>query len=248
MKRRQKPTSIFADSDTFCAMSDGLPPIHDFVRFWQRSEAATLAACVQFRRTPLPGWTLAWLRDAAPIIMTRELSEIALRHAVREKIFPEAQPSVLKAIELFWKFVEKHQWKGIALSESAYRLPNGLSVKVNPIGRYFSRHTKSEWLVALQPRQGNIPNDEQFGMWRSVLVHEFCAGEDLAMIVDLSKNLVNQKRELRELTAKKFPLITKDELDERLEQVGACYRKAIDIVPERPRRPSRDDTQPSLGF
>jgi hypothetical protein len=219
---------------------EGLPPIHDFVRFWQKSEAATLSACVKFRKTPLPGWTLAWLRHAAPVIMTREISETALRHAVRERVFPEAQPSVLKAVELFWKFAEKHQWKGRAQLASAYKIPSGLTVKVDPIGRYFSQHTKSEWLVALQPRQDDIPNDEQFKIWRSVLVYEFCAGEDAAMIVDLSRNSVNQKRELRELTARKFPLLTKNELDERLEFVGACYRKAIDLVPERPRPPSRD--------
>ena len=229
-------------------MAEGLPPIHDLVRFWRKSETATLAACVQFRRTPLPAWTLAWLRHAAPIIMTRELSHIALRNAVREKVFPEAQPSVLKAVELFWKFVERHQWKGNSLSASGYRLPGGLSVKVEPVGRYFSLHTKSEWLVALQPRQGDVPNDEQFSMWRSALVYEFCAGKDMAMIVDLSKNPVSQKRELRELTARKFPVVAKGDLDERLELVGACYRKAIDLVPERPRRPSRDDDEPDFGF
>jgi hypothetical protein len=196
----------------------------------------------------VPAWTLAWLRHAAPAIMTGELSEVALRHAVREKVFREAQASVLKAVELFWKFVEKHQWKGKTLSERTYALPSGLNVKISSIGRYFSQHTKSEWLVALQPRQGDIPNDEQFSMWRSALVYEFCTAEDTAMIVDLSKNAVSQKRELRELTARKFPLIVKSELDERLELLGACYRKAIDLVPERPRPPSRDDGEPDFGF
>src|ERR1700722_5927842 len=138
-------------------MADALPPIHDLVRFWRRSEAASLSACIEFRKTPVPGWTLAWLRHAAPIIMTGELSKIALRHAVREKVFPEAQSSVLRAVELFWQFVEKHQWKGKALSESAYTLPSGLNIKINPIGRYFSKHTKSDWLVALQPRQDDAP-------------------------------------------------------------------------------------------
>ncbi|MDO9298076.1 hypothetical protein [Bradyrhizobium sp.] len=176
------------------------------------------------------------------------MSEIALRHAVREKVFPEAQPSVLKAVELFWRFVEKHKWRGNSLSASAYRLPNGLSVKIDPIGKYYSQHTKSEWLVALQPRQGDVPDDEQFCMWRSALVYELCAGEDAAMIVDLSKNPVSQKRELREVTARKFPLLAKSELDERLELVSGCYRKAIDLIPERPRRPPREDSDPDFGF
>lgn len=229
-------------------MAEGLPPIHDLVRFWRRSEAAALAACIQFRKTPVPAWTLGWLRHAAPVIMTGELSQTALRHAVREKVFSEAQPSVLKAVDLFWRFVEKHQWRGKALSESAYTLPSGLGVRIGPIGRYFSEHTKSDWLVALQPRQDDIPNDEQFSMWRSALVYEFCGGEDTAMIVDLSKNPISQKRELREITARKFPLLAKSELDERLELVGHCYRTAIDIIPERPRRPPPRDDDPDFGF
>jgi hypothetical protein len=245
---RAKARRRFVESAKLIDMAEGLPPIHDLVRFWRRSEVTTLAACVQFRRTPLPSWTLAWLRHAAPAIMTGELSEIALRHAVREKVFPEAQSSVLKAVELFWKFVEKHQWKGNALSESAYALPSGLSLKIRSIGRYFSQHTESEWLVALQPRQDDVPNDEQFSMWRSALVYEFCAGEDAVMIVDLSKNPVNQKRELRELTARKFPLLARRELDERLDLVAHCYRQAMDTIPERPRRPSRDHDDPHFDF
>jgi hypothetical protein len=229
-------------------MLESLPPIHDLVRFWQRSESAMLSACIQFRKTPLPGWTLSWLRHAAPAIMTGELREIALRHAVRDKVFPEAQLSVLKAVELLCNFVEKHQWKGRALSESAYALPSGSRVKVNLIGRYLSQRTKSEWLVALQPRQDDVPNDEQFRMWRSALVYEYCAGEDAVMIVDLSRNSVSQKRELRELTARKCPLMTKSELDERLEVVTRCYRKATDAVPERPRRLSRANDDPSFNF
>jgi hypothetical protein len=85
-------------------------------------------------------------------------------------------------------------------------------------------------------------------MWRSALVYEFCGGQDSAMIVDLSMNSISQKRELREITARKFPLLAKSELDERLELVGHCYRAAIDIVPERPRRPPpRADTL-DFGF
>lgn len=215
-------------------MADGLPPIHDAVRFWQKSEAATLSACLKFRRTPLPGFTLAWLRHAAPAIMTRELTETALRHAVRDKVYPDSQQSVLRSLELFWRFVEKHQWKGKTIAARAYRLPSGVGIRVEPIGKYFSEFTKTDWIVALQPRQDEIPNTEQFAMWRSALFYEYCDGSDISMIVDLSKNLVSQKRELREITSRKYPLLEKAELDERLETVAACYLKAIEVVPERP--------------
>jgi len=180
--------------------------------------------------------------------MTRELSEIALRHAVREKVFPEAQPSVLKAVELFWKFVEKHQWKGKSLSPGGYELASGLVIKVEPIGRYFSQHTKSEWVVSLQPRQDDIPSDEQFSMWRSALSYTYCTDTDAAMIVDLSKNTVSQKRQLREITRTKFRLLAANELNERLELVAACYRKATELIPERPSRPKLENLEPDFGF
>jgi hypothetical protein len=68
------------------------------------------------------------------------------------------------------------------------------------------------------------------------------------MIVDLSRNPVNQNRELREITERKFPLLPKAELIERLEFVVSCYKKAIEIVPERPRRLSKDDDDPGFPF
>ena len=232
----------------FNSMQERLPPIHDLVRFWYHTKDATLGACVQFRKRPLPGWTLSWLRQAAPFIMTGELSEIALRHAVRGKVFPEAQPSVLKAVELLSRFVEDHKWAGKSLPASSYKLPDGSSVKVEAIGRYFSSKTKSDWLVAIQPRQHDIPNDEQFAMWRSVLRYEFDAADEDVMIVDLSKNSVSQKRELREITNRKFPALSKAELDERLDFIASCYLRAMEIVPERSRRPTREDDDPELPF
>ncbi len=86
-------------------------------------------------------------------------------------------------------------------------------------------------------------------MWRSALFYEFCEGPDVAMIVDLSKNSVSQKRELREITAHKFPLLKKTELDERLEVVAACYRKAIEDVPARPEfKGSKKSRQKDFDF
>lgn len=226
-----------------------MPPIHDLVRFWHRSSEATLGACLQFRRRPLPGWTLGWLRQAAPIIMTRGLSEAALRHAVREKVFPEGQASVLKAVELFVEFAKAHQWTGSSLSPSSYELPCGAKVKTEAIGRYFSEKTNSEWLIGLQPRQNEIPNDEQFAMWRSALCYEFSTSSNAVMILDLSKNPVTGRRETREITERKFPLLSKAELEERLDLVVSCYRKAVEIVPERPRPMlKRDDDEPGFSF
>ena len=228
---------------------DSLPPIHDAVRFWHRTEAATLTSCLDFRRKQLPGWSLTWLRRAAPIIMTGELKEVALKHAVKETVFPDSQASVLRAVELFCRFAAKHQWKGKSLSPRAFELVGGSAIKIEPIGRYFSTHTDSEWVVALQPRQDDPPSEEQFCMWRSAIYYLFCGDRDDAMIIDLSMNPVSKKRELHEITARKHPLVDKRELEERLELVASCYRRAIEIVPDRPpprRGPKPDD--PSFDF
>jgi hypothetical protein len=89
--------------------------------------------------------------------MTRELPETALRNAVRQKVYPEAQASVLKAVELFVRFADNHQWSGNALAPSAYRLPNGRTTKIEAIGRYFSKKTNSNWLVeAVVQRFGRV--------------------------------------------------------------------------------------------
>lgn len=230
-------------------MSEALPPIHELVRFWRGTEAATLRTCVRFRNTTAPFWSLAWLRQAAPFIMTREISTDALRRSVREKVDVDAQASVLKAVELFCAFVEKHKWKGRALSERNFRLPRGEKIKVSPIGRYYSQLTESEWLVALQPRQEDVPNSEQFAMWRSALFYSFCDGEDDVMIVDLSKSPVHHKRQLSEIKSSKYPLLSLTDLEERLDLVVSCYKRSIEIVPERPRREvSKKDDEPTFKF
>jgi hypothetical protein len=167
---------------------------------------------------------------------------------VKENVPPESQQSVLRALELFWRFVEKHKWTGVALSAGSYRLPSGIEVKLRMIGRYYSEHLKETWILALQPRQDDAPNPEQYSMWRSALFYEFCKVKDNVMIVDLSKNMVSQKRELRELTARKCPILARSDLEDRLELVAACYRKAVELIPERPSRPKFDKDSGQSGF
>lgn len=236
------------DSCSNGSMTDGLPPIHDLVRFWSRSQDATIGACVQFRKMALPRVSHGWLREAAPIVMTRELPENTLRNAVRQRVYYNAQASVLKAVELFVKFAGYHEWTGKPLIPTVYRLPNGQVTTIRAIGRYFSQRTKSEWLVALQPRQDNVPNEEQFRMWRTALSLEFGLADEATMIVDLSKNVVTQKRELREITSRKFAALSKDELDARFELIASCYAKAVEIVPERPAPLSGKREDPRFPF
>jgi hypothetical protein len=179
-------------------MVERLPPIHDAVRFWRSSEAATLSECIAFRRTAPPGWTLAWLRSSAHLILTRKLPEPAFKRAVAENVFPEAHQSVLKAVKLLYEFACKHNWNGQTVPPTAFNLAYGPEFRLDVIGRYYSTVTNSSWLLALQPRQGNFPNQEQFRIWRSALHYEF--GDTNVMIIGLSKNSVNGKRELSEIT------------------------------------------------
>jgi hypothetical protein len=52
----------------------------------------------------------------------------------------------------------------------------------------------------------------------------------------------------RLLIERKFPLLPKAALIERLEFVVSCYRRAIEVIPERPRRPVKDDDDPRFPF
>jgi hypothetical protein len=71
--------------------AENLPPIHDTCRLWQRGEDETLHACTRYRRTQAAGWSLSFLRDAAPRILTGEVPETALWRAVRTNVPEEAR-------------------------------------------------------------------------------------------------------------------------------------------------------------
>ena len=220
-------------------MSDNnLPPIHDAVRLWQGNEAATLRECVASRKRRLPGWTLSWLRESAANVLSGELKSSALRQAVRTHVPLVAQRSVLKGLELLLEFIQKHKWQGTELAAREIACDD-LTVVLRPIGKYYSALLQKEYLLAIQPRLEDVPTDEQFRIWHSALHYEFCRGELghlEVMIVDLSKNEISEKRELRELTSKKLPLLLPEETTQRLDLIGSCYQKAIELVPHLPER------------
>lgn len=217
-----------------------LPPIYDAVRLWGKSGPETLRACVAFRKRQPPGWTLAFLRNKAPYIFSGEIKESALRQAVRKYVPSESQRSVFEGLDLLLRFIKKHKWQGKQLS-GCDLVYEGLATQLQPIGAYYSESLKRKFVLGLQPRLENIPTDEQFRIWLSALHYQYCIGrsEPLgAMIVDLSKSTVNGKRELRELTSKKIPLLSIDEMNERMTLVGLSYNQAIKVVPELPSRPT----------
>jgi hypothetical protein len=216
-----------------------LPPIHDAVRLWERNDVATLRACIAYRKRKLPGWTLAFLREKASYIFSGELNESALRQAVRKYVPPDSQKSVLEGLDLLLRFIERHRWQGKQLPPCDLVF-DGLPVQLRPIGIYSSNVLKKKCVLALQPRLEDVPTNEQFRIWLSAMHYRYCkdsAGTLSAMIVDLSKNPVSGKRELREITSRKFPLLPEKEMNARFQLIASSYGRAIQEVPDLPLNP-----------
>ncbi len=225
-----------------------LPPIHDTVRLWDKNESAVLQACLAFRKKAAPGWTLAFLREKAPYVFGGQLSENSLRVAVRRYVPPESQRSVFEGLGLLLRFIQRHQWEGKELPPCDM-LFDGLPVELRPVGTYYSHILKQKFALALQPRLENVPTDEQFRIWLSALNYRYChspADSVSPMIVDLSKNPVSGKRELRELISRKIPLLSEAEMNTRLHVVASNYKMAINQIPELPTK-TKPKTNPGQG-
>src|SRR5690348_1486248 len=91
-----------------------LPAIHETSRLWFSTEAATQNACVRYLQGLKPGWSLSWLREAAPQILNNELSEGALRSALERHVPERARNSVWSAVQLLLEFARRDKWRGIA--------------------------------------------------------------------------------------------------------------------------------------
>jgi hypothetical protein len=216
-----------------------LPAIHDTVRLWQDDERATLRACVRYREKKRVGWSLSWLRESASYVFDGKIPESALKQAVKANVPPGSRDSVWKAVQLLLDFIRKYGWQGIAIHPRDVPVGHGFTVKLRPVGKFFSPTRDRKCLVALQPRLDEQPNHEQFRIWHSALHYEFCCDplEPLeALIVDLSRDEITGKRRLRELDLSKLALLDKTELDRRLDLVATCYLKAIELVPVLPVR------------
>jgi hypothetical protein len=152
---------------------------------------------------------------------------------------PGSRRSVWHAVLLLLKFIRTWGWQGVELQSRDVPVGYGFTIRLRPIGKFFSAKRKTKSLLALQPRQDNQPNYEQFRIWRSALHYEFCCDplEPLeAIIIDLSRDFDSGKRILRELGSTVLPLLDKSELDRRLDLIATCYRRAIEVVPELPTR------------
>ena len=222
--------------------AENLPPIHDTCRLWQRGEDETLHACTRYRRTQAAGWSLSFLRDAAPRILTGEVPETALWRAVRTNVPEEGRDSVWRGVKLLFDFVRRHHWRGVELPPRDVPVGHGFTVRISPIGVFSSDLMKGKWLLAIQPRLDDVPTLEQFRIWHSALHYEFCC-DPLdpfeALIVDLSRNQVSGQRRLRQLSTEQLPLLEKKELDDRFDLVATCFKRSIELVPQLSIKPRR---------
>jgi hypothetical protein len=229
---------------------NALPPIHDTARLWQGNEHATLRACIQYRQKQRPGWSLSWLRESVSYIFDGKIPKGALKQAMRTKVPLDSRNSVWRAVLLLLRFVAEGGWQGVEIPGRDVPVGHKFTVKLRPIGKFFSTVRKKKCLLALQPRLDYSPSHEQFRIWHSALHYEFCCDplEPLeAVIVDLSRNDETGKRRLRELGPSVLALLSKTELDQRLDLVARCYRKALEVVPDLPvRRPKPTTGQSEL--
>jgi len=224
-----------------------LPAIHETSRLWFPSEAKTLSACVSYLQGLKPGWSLNWLREAAPQIIGDALSESALRSAVDRQVPERARDSVWAAVELLRNFAKAGKWSGIALPYHDVQVGLNLTVRVRAVGMFYSPVRMERRLIALQPRQDFAPTLEQSQIWISALYYEFCCDplEPLQpSILDLSRGIGKGKRSLSELTSKQLSVLSKDELDSRLDMVARSFVRARDLVPPPKLKPS---PKPSTG-
>lgn len=226
-----------------------LPPIHDTARLWRRTEASTLEACVGHLRRVKPKWTLSWLRLAALHVLNRSMTWSALVQAVETHVPANSRRSVLNAVRLLIQCSEGEEWVGVGVPAVEVPVGRGFSVKITPVGRFYSRMHGTKRLVALQPRLDFAPDRDQFSIWLSALHYQFCADpiDPLeALILDVSKDRQTGKRRLTRLTPANRPLLSLDELNSRLDLVASCFGRAKEIVPDLPIQPTKRG-DPSQG-
>lgn len=230
---------------------DSIPPYFEVVRLTHPTREETLAACVTYRNTPAPEMSLGWLRNAAYKILSGQLTLQALCHTIENKLPPNARPSVKLAVESLLEFVTQKNWIGERLPDFNIEVGRGFVMPVRVAGRFHSEHGR--WVVGLQPRLDDGP-DLRFQMqtWLA-LTHEAYCTDPLApavpLILDVSRDLVTDKRGFNAIDTTVLSLISRDELNLRMNLFIDCYIRAIEIVPVRARRQRKEkpnDDQPTL--
>lgn len=232
-----------------------IPPYFEIARLTFPSDEETVKACVRYRNTPAPDISLAWLRHAAYQVLSGVLTIEALDRTIEMKLPPKARPSVRRAVLELVKFAVGKAWIGERLPEYKLEVGRGFMMPVSAVGRFHSR--EGRWVVGLQPRLGGAPDVVwQMQTWLAFINEAYCT-DPLAkaspLILDVSRDKKTGLRGFHVLDPDAIGLISREELNKRMNRFIDCYLKAIEIVPVRPRRdrrrPSDDQDQPRFpGF
>lgn len=234
---------------------DVIPPYYEVARLLFRDREDTLKACVKYRSTPAPDMSLAWLRNAAYQVLSGQITLAALLNTIEMKVPPNARQSIRAAVERLIAFAIEMDWVGERLPDFTLEVGRGYTMQVVSVGRFSS--PRGRWVVGLQPRLDNAPSLEwQIETWLSFLNEAYCA-DPLApatpLILDVSRNPLTGLRGFHAVDPAVVKILSKSELDARMDQFLDCYEEAKKIIPVRPKKSRRskkeDDTRPPLpGF
>jgi hypothetical protein len=196
--------------------------------------------------------SLAWLRNAAYQVLSAQISLAALYKTIEMKVPPNARPSIRSAVEQIIAFAVEMDWVGERLPDFQLEVGRGHTMRVIAVGRFSS--PKGRWVVGLQPRLDNAPSlDWQIETWLSFLNEAYCTdplAPAVPFVLDASRNPMTGLRGLHAIDPAVVKLLSRDELNSRMDQFLDCYEEAKRIVPVRPKKPHRpkkdDGTRPPL--
>jgi hypothetical protein len=219
-------------------VSNPIPPFYEVARLTHESDEATLKACVEYRRTPPPEMSLSWLRQSDYKILSGLLSLSALENSIDKKLPPNARPSVKLAVKSLLDFSAKKAWLGEPLPRFGLEIGRGAILPIRVAGRFHSQNDR--YVVGLQPRLDGGPGlFWQMQTWLALINEAYCL-DPLApaepLILDVSRDPETRKRGFHAIGIEEVPLITRDDLNSRLDSFLDCWDRAVEIVPVRPRR------------
>jgi len=227
--------------------SNPIPPFYEVARLTHQTDEATLKACIKYRLTPPPEMSLSWLRQSDYKVLSGRLTLAALENSIDNKLPPNARPSVKLAVKSLLDFAKEKAWLGEPLPRFNLEIGRGAVLPVRVAGRFHSKDNR--WVVGLQPRLDGAPSlFWQMQTWLALIQEAYCL-DPLApaepLILDVSRDPITGKRGFHAIGLSEVPLITRDELNNRLNRFLDCWARAVEAVPVRPRR-ERSTTKGSV--
>jgi len=109
---------------------------------------------------------------------------------------------------------------------------------IRAAGRFHSKDGR--WVLGLQPRLDGAPDLVwQAQTWLALLNEAYCTdplAPAIPLLIDVSRDGEPRKRGFHVIEGLKPSLISRDELNNRMNRFIDCYVRAMEIVPVRPQR------------